>query len=162
MKKEDKILIIGIGNCGREDDGLGWAFLDKIKTFLPNFFDIEYRYQLQVEDASLITQYDKVFFVDAYKKKTENGFFIKEGTPVETHSFTSHALAPETILFLAQSLFNKLPESNIIGISGENFELKIGLTKSANKNLINALDYFLNTIINQPQIIKNKKASIFQ
>ncbi len=36
MKNYDnKNIIIGIGNCGREDDGLGWAFLDEIKSKLP-------------------------------------------------------------------------------------------------------------------------------
>ena len=24
-------LVFGIGNCGRGDDGLGWAFLDRIR-----------------------------------------------------------------------------------------------------------------------------------
>ena len=61
MKNLDKIIIIGVGNSGRQDDGLGWAFLDEIKRKFPGI-KIEYKYQLQIEDADLISSYDTVFF----------------------------------------------------------------------------------------------------
>lgn len=143
---DSNILIIGIGNSGREDDGLGWAFLDEIKPNLPAHFDIEYRYQLQIEDAELITHYKKVFFVDAHKN-IERNVIIEKCLPRDTHSISSHALHPETILHLTNSVYNKNPESYIIGISGESYELKIGLTKKGKTNLKEALSLFLNEII---------------
>ena len=142
MKKEDKTIVIAIGNCGREDDGLGWAFLDQIKHNLSNNFDIEYRYQLQVEDAELISNYKKVYFVDACKNETKNGFFIKKCLPIETYSFTSHALSPETILHLTTNLYHKKPESFIVGISGKSFQLKMGLTDKAITNLQESVSFF--------------------
>ena len=57
-----KTLLFGIGNSGRSDDGLGWEFLDKIKPNFPIDFDMEYRYQLQIEDAELAKQYQRVMF----------------------------------------------------------------------------------------------------
>ena len=143
MKNYDnKTILIGIGNCGREDDGLGWAFLDEIKPKLPSHFDIEYRYQLQIEDAELISHYDTVYFIDAHKDRLENGFNCEKCIPVETHHFSSHELPPETILYLAESIYDKKPKSNIIGISGESFNLNIGLTESAQQNLISAISFF--------------------
>ena len=58
-------LLVGIGNSGRQDDGLGWAFLDRIEQ--DALFDgrIEYRYQLQVEDAALVRDAARIVFVDA-------------------------------------------------------------------------------------------------
>ena len=51
MKKSDyKTIILGIGNNGRQDDGLGWAFLDFLEE-QNTTIDLEYRYQLQIEDA---------------------------------------------------------------------------------------------------------------
>ncbi len=148
MKKyECKTILLGIGNSGRQDDGLGWAFLDKISSKLPPNFDIEYRYQLQIEDAELISNYDQVFFVDAHKLILDNGVIIEKCFPKETHHFSSHALPPETILFLAKTVYGKNPESYIIGISGESFELKMGLTKKGKTNLKKALSLFLNKII---------------
>ncbi|MBV1923693.1 MAG: hydrogenase maturation protease [Flavobacteriaceae bacterium] len=139
---DNKTILIGIGNCGREDDGLGWAFLDEIKSKLPSHFDVEYRYQLQIEDAELISHYDAVYFIDAHKDTLENGFNCEKCIPVKTHHFSSHELPPETILFLAESIYDKKPESLIIGISGESFNLNIGLTEFAQQNLKNAVSFF--------------------
>ena len=47
----EPLLIIGIGNSSRGDDGLGWAFLDTISQMQPLPGQLEYRYQLVVEDA---------------------------------------------------------------------------------------------------------------
>lgn len=140
MKEEgNNILLIGIGNSGREDDGLGWAFLDLLKPELPDNFDIEYRYQLQIEDAEMISHYQKVFFIDADKTPETNDFTIQKCFPKETHHFSSHALPPETILYLASTVYNKKPESYIVGISGKSYQLEIGLTKNAKLNLEKAI-----------------------
>ncbi len=137
-----RILIIGIGNCGRADDGLGWAFIDKIKENLPDNFDCEYKYQLQVEDAELISHYDLVYFVDAHKEQFDNGYICSEGYPIATHSFSTHELDPETVLYLTKNIYNKLPKSYILGISGLSFQLEMGLSDKAKVNLSNALDFF--------------------
>lgn len=153
MKKyECKSILIGIGNSGRQDDGLGWAFLDKISPKLPPNYDVEYRYQLQIEDAELISHYDQVFFVDAHKQLFKNGVTIEKCFPKETHNFSSHALPPETILYLANNVYHKNPESYIIGINGKHFELEIGLTDFAIANLKKSLSLFSNQFIMQKQI----------
>ena len=148
MKEEgNNILLIGIGNSGREDDGLGWAFIDHLKPELPDNYDVEYRYQLQIEDAEMISHYQKVFFIDADKAPETNEFIINECFPKETHHFSSHALPPETILYLASSVYGKNPESYIVGISGESYQLKNGLTKDAKSNLKKAINSFKKEVI---------------
>ena len=143
MKEEGKnILLIGIGNSGREDDGLGWAFLDHLKPELPANYDIEYRYQLQIEDAEMISHYQKVFFIDADKTPETIDFILSECFPKETHHFSSHALPPETILYLANTVYGKNPESYIVGISGESYQLEIGLTEKGKSNLEKAIYSF--------------------
>ncbi|HPW63523.1 MAG TPA: hypothetical protein PLJ13_14595, partial [Cyclobacteriaceae bacterium] len=56
LKTDSRILMIGIGNNGRSDDALGWNFVDEFSN-REDLFDIEHRYQLQIEDALLITEY---------------------------------------------------------------------------------------------------------
>jgi Ni,Fe-hydrogenase maturation factor len=74
-EKDKDIIVLGIGNTGRQDDGLGWLFLDRLKE--AGFEGaMEYRYQLQVEDAELISRYSQVIFVDASKTDLSNGFFL--------------------------------------------------------------------------------------
>lgn len=139
---ETKHLILGIGNSGRQDDGLGWKFLDKIKETLPNNYDCEYRYQLQIEDAELISTYNSVYFVDAHKEQFDDGYILKECYPKSDQGFTTHQLAPETVLYIANKLYNAELRSYILGISGQYFDLQIGLTKLAYSNLSKAITFF--------------------
>jgi Ni,Fe-hydrogenase maturation factor len=75
MKKLDRTIILGIGNNGRQDDGLGWLFLDSLKD-LESKLTLEYRYQLQIEDAELISNYKTVIFVDASKSQPRRWFLF--------------------------------------------------------------------------------------
>jgi hydrogenase maturation protease len=137
---------LGIGNTGRQDDGLGWLFLDFLKT-QKNSYVLEYRYQLQIEDAELISNYDEVIFVDATKEETNDGFFLKPCQASDKYSFSTHALAPETILYLTNKLYDHNPNSSIFGIQGYEWELKIGLSKRANENLDKAKNYFIDKVL---------------
>ena len=72
----NKLLLIGIGNSGRGDDGLGWKFTDLISEKNYHWIDLEYRYQLQIEDTELINNYDTIVFVDASHTVLKDGFEI--------------------------------------------------------------------------------------
>lgn len=138
-----KRLIIGIGNSARADDGLGWTFVEKIKDRLPDAFDYELRYQLQVEDSELICHYDTVIFVDATKASHSSGFELKPCEIAEHYYFSSHAQNPETVVYLAQTLYEVQPKAYVLGISGKEWELGEGLSADAELNLIRAIDHFI-------------------
>lgn len=152
--EKSDILIIGIGNSGRSDDGLGWKFVDIASHTIQNSFDVEYRYQLQVEDADLVSKYNKVIFADASQAATENGFEISPCKKVGHYFFSSHLQSPETILYLAEMLYNKKPEAFTIAIEGKNWELGTLLSREAEKNLKKALEYFEKTFLPSIQPFK--------
>ncbi len=135
-------LIFGIGNNGRCDDGLGWAFINSIKK--DGFFKGKLlpRYQLQIEDAERISHFDQVIFVDAYKGDLENGFEWKECEASNSPAFTTHNLAPDTIVYLCQELYHKFPKAYTLLIQGEVWDLNIGMTSTAQENLRKALRFF--------------------
>ena len=148
IKATKTCLILGIGNYGRQDDGLGWEFLDMLQKD-PNLkvnLQLEYRYQLQIEDAELLCNYDYIFFVDASKRILEEGFQITEGVPSNQYGFTSHSLVPETILFLSNQLYEHQPKAYILEIEGFKWSLMQGLSIKAKINLIKAFSYFLKFI----------------
>lgn len=151
LKTDRRILLIGIGNNGRSDDALGWNFVDEYSS-LNHIFDLEYRYQLQIEDALLITEYKKVIFVDASHKQYENGYSFYKCIPTRTEAFTTHKLEPETVLWLANDLFNQSPEVYVMAISGVNWELHQGITPIAQQNFERAISFFKDWL--------NKKRSI--
>jgi hydrogenase maturation protease len=150
-----RILLIGIGNCGRGDDGLGWRFADYICESGYDFFDVEYRYQLQVEDAELVRNYDMVIFVDATIAKNGSGFEMKLCKPATGFYFSSHKQSPETILFLSAHLFDKSPEAYVLSISGCEWDLKTLLHENAEKNLNAAIDHFENDFL--PSILPHRR-----
>jgi hydrogenase maturation protease len=122
-------LLVGIGNNGRGDDGLGWAFVEAIEKQGVFPGDTLLRYQLQVEDADLIAEYNQVIFVDAFKGKLNEGFSYKKCNPAKQFAFTTHRLAPETVVYLCQELYQKNPEAYLLLINGEKWELEIGLSE---------------------------------
>ena len=139
---ENKTIVLGIGNIGRQDDGLGWLFLDYLNDEGFKDIEIEYRYQLQIEDDELISNYENVIFIDATKEQTKNGFYYKICESSDKFGFSSHELVPETILYLANNLYNHNPKAFILGIQGYEWNLEIGLSVEAKVNLNNAKRYF--------------------
>jgi len=137
-----RTVIIGIGNSGRGDDGLGWAFLEEIEQKWQDLFDFEYRYQLQIEDAELISHYERVLFVDADLNQHKRGFEFRLLPALARTSFTTHEMSPENVLDLCQKIYTKSPDCFILAISGVSFELELGLTENGARNLLNSLYYF--------------------
>lgn len=129
-------LIYGIGNVGRQDDGLGWAFVDRLEaeTHCPAA-EIRRHYQLNLEDAELISHKKRVLFVDATKDTSVRTFTIKPAEPKMDFSFTSHTISISSIVATCQKCFDCSPEVYVLAIRGYEWELEIGLTQKAERNL---------------------------
>ena len=136
-----KTFIIGIGNSGRQDDGLGWALLDELSRFTDFQGELIYRYQLNIEDAELIKEAETVIFVDATKEEGPD-YALQHLEPGGAFEFTSHALKPEVILALCQSLYEKFPSAYTFLIKGYEWELGTGLTPDAQRNLERSTSFF--------------------
>lgn len=133
---DDSSLIYGIGNIGRQDDGLGWAFIDWLETAsgCAKADKVKF-YQLNLEDADLISHKQRVLFVDASKDTTVDSFRLYKAEPKMDFSFTSHAMSIETIMATCWQCFGKMPEVHVLAIRGYQWELQIGLTEQAENNL---------------------------
>lgn len=141
---DDSCLIYGIGNVGRQDDGLGWAFVDWLQAqgFCSNA-DLERKYQLLLEDAELISNKEHVLFVDATKDTSVKSFTVERVAPRMDFSFTSHAISIPAIMATCQQCFERLPAVHLLAIRGFEFELELGLTRAAQRNLDDAKAYLL-------------------
>jgi hydrogenase maturation protease len=141
VPKMDKGLLIGIGNAAMGDDGLGWALADAVKEFLPKNLHTEYRYQLQVEDAMMVSDYDMVIFADASEEDLPGGFAFTPCYPAAHYFFSSHQQSPETILYLGEQLYQKKPTAFVLALSGYTWELGEELSPQAKVNLESAVQY---------------------
>lgn len=135
-------LIYGIGNDGRQDDGLGWAFIDRLEQIRPRpRARLRRTYQLGLEDADLISRYTRVLFVDATKDPAVESFTLSRPEPRLDFSFTSHALSVPSILATTQQCFDHVPDTYVLAIRGYEWELQQGLTSSAQQNLTHSVEF---------------------
>ena len=91
-------LLFGIGNCSRGDDGLGWAFLDRVLQQADFQGQAEYRYQLGVEDAALVARAGRVIFIDSCNGPIDGGFAWQQCEASAEFEFTSHVLPPGAVM----------------------------------------------------------------
>lgn len=136
------VLLIGFGNPGRLDDGLGPALAGIVEEMNLPGVTVEADYQLTVEDAAGVARHDVVVFADADVGGAEP-FWVKRIHPEATSlSFSSHSVGPQAVLSLAKELFHAEPEGYILGIRGYVFdEFGEKLSPKAKANLACAASY---------------------
>mgnify|MGYP001164416143 CR=1 FL=1 len=129
-------LIYGIGNDGRQDDGLGWALIDELeRQGACRYAQLFRNFQLQLEDADLISGMRRVLFVDATKSARVADCELGLVEPKLDFSFTSHEISAASILATCRLCFGKAPEVHMLAIRGYEWELRMGLTAAAARNL---------------------------
>ena len=142
-----EILILGYGNPGRLDDGLGPALARAVSALQLPAVTVDANYQLTVEDAAEIAEYDVVVFADADVSGPEP-FHVKRIEPGPARvGFSSHSVSPEDVLSLARQLFDAEPEAYVLGIRGYEFnEFGETLSDRARANLDRAVAYVADAV----------------
>jgi hydrogenase maturation protease len=143
--------VYGYGNPGRQDDGLGYEMVRMLEKWAGSenihgiYFDSNY--QLNIEDAEIVSRYDMVVFVDASTEEIDD-FLLTEVTGESDVAFTTHAASPGYIVKLCHDLFDKHPQVYLMHIKGYEWEFQEGLTLHAKKNLENAFHFLTNHLMN--------------
>jgi hydrogenase maturation protease len=138
-----RVLVIGYGNPGRLDDGLGPALADAIEARHLAGVDVESDYQLSVEDAHTVAAHDVVIFADAAVVGQEPFAFtpVAEST-AEQPGYSSHAAEPGDVVALARRLFGAATRAFALGIRGYEFNaFGEGLSGPARRNLDEAVEF---------------------
>lgn len=137
------ILVIGYGNPGRLDDGLGPEFAERLLELdLPDV-TIESNYQLNIEDAELISRFDIVVFADASVDATEPFEFKPLGKQAPMVGFSSHSITAGSLLGLAEDIFDATPSAYTLAIRGYDFdEFGEHLSVQAQANLDATVSFF--------------------
>ncbi len=147
---DNGIYIIGYGNPGRQDDGLGPAFIHLIDEWEIDCIATQMNYQLTVEDACDISRFNIVIFVDATRDTSEAFYFREIGTSTLESGLSSHSLSPQALIELCHTLFYAFPKAYVLGIRGYQFErFEEKLTPEAEHNLEQAYLFFKNWIVSK-------------
>jgi hydrogenase maturation protease len=150
--RASRILVYGYGNPGRQDDGLGIDLTIEIEKWckekgLGNIF-FDQNYQLNIEDAEKISNYDQVIFADASINDV-GPFSFEEVIPELKTEFTMHLVSPSFVLGLCQQVFNKRPKVYQLQIKGFSWEFMEQSSNGANNNLKEAVEFLKKYFIKQ-------------
>jgi hydrogenase maturation protease len=138
-----KFLLIGYGNPGRLDDGLGPALAEVIENLDLPGVTVDIDYQLTVEDAALVAEHETVIFADACVD-SEGPFSFKPIQPKSALSFSSHSVEPDALMALSIELFGATTKGYALGIRGYEFdEFDERLTSQAKENLQKAIQFII-------------------
>lgn len=146
-------LIYGYGNPGRQDDGLGNAFVDEMERWAASEklegITFDSNYQLNIEDAAAIAENDLVIFVDASTEDIED--FVLTPVNAETRvAFTTHAASPGYIVDLCRQLYERVPATYLMHIKGYEWAFREGLSDKSRKNLEKALHH-MKALLKNPE-----------
>ncbi len=136
-----RVLVLGYGNPGRRDDGLGPAFARRVEDWAGDrdpgqpCIAVQVAYQLNIEDAALVAEHDHVVFVDATTQGPPVQF--SELSPsAHTCEFTTHSVTPAGILGLARDVFGARPGAWALAVRGYEFgDFGERLSSQATENL---------------------------
>ncbi len=142
MMVNPETLMLGWGNQGRRDDGLGPALVDIFaRRPLPGL-TVDSDYQLQVEDAFEVARFPRVILVDADRSGPEPFSFRRLEPAAQSLSFSSHSVTAGGLLALTRELFGRRPEAWLLGIRGYEFDcFDESLSAPAHRNLAAAADF---------------------
>ncbi len=133
------VLIIGIGNPLRGDDGLGWQaarqlthtlgaeaearFLDEHRCLSPDgAVEVMACQQLTLDLVEAVHTAGYVVFVDA-SVNGEPGLLTAEAvTPGTPQELISHQFDPPTLLAAVKALYGACPEAELLSIVAKSFE----------------------------------------
>jgi hydrogenase maturation protease len=150
MTPPARILVLGYGNPGRLDDGLGPACAAALAGRGLTGVTLEADYQLNVEDAELAAAHDIAVFVDA----AVNGpapFALRrlESPPANAAvlSFSTHSVSPAAVVALAREMFGGAVDGYVLAIRGYDFnEFGERLSPAAAENLRSAVEFLAERI----------------
>jgi len=150
---KQKVLVVGIGNPVRQDDGIGpycvkilQQTLDGAKRKLVDCMTV---HQLDVIHCDTFSEYPFIIFIDADALNGPEAFRLEVIHPEPgPQPFTSHIGSIPEILSLTGSIFGVFPKAYLVAVRGMSFEVGEDLTPVAVKNANEALE-IVNRLIDE-------------
>lgn len=142
MGVRGSVLILGYGNPARGDDGLGPALIERLDALALKNLETRVDYQLCVEDAMDIGDFEQVIFVDASLDVAPPYQHCALPETLTPKTLDTHSISPEALIHLARTLFGARTKASILAIRGYDFvPFSESLSAQAVLNLSAAFEY---------------------
>ena len=145
--KEDnskEVLVIGIGNPLRSDDGVGLYVAECIEAKGLEAVKVWVTQQLQVEDIERMLEFQRVILVDASIDGPSLDF-----RPIDNlagHTSSSHHLSAETFVNLASQIYHQELRMHLCSIKGHCFEVGEKISTQVHENAQKAIELICRNI----------------
>ncbi len=129
-------IVVGYGNRGRGDDGLGPHVVERLRRRLwgasgVGLVSVPF---LAPEMAEDLAPAGEVIFVDATLERLPGGRCWTRIEPVQEASFClTHSVSPGFLLNLIERLYQRRPEARLLSIQGDEFDHGSGLSLEAER-----------------------------
>ena len=123
-------LVIGYGNPLRSDDGIGWQVAERLAGD-PRMAGVEIlqRHQLTPELALDVSTAGLVVLVDARSGPPPGTVTVERVEPAPTSGTTwSHHLGPASLIGLAQELYGRAGDVQVVSVGVASLEVGEGLS----------------------------------
>lgn len=126
-------IVIGYGNPSRCDDSVGHYIVDKIAEAAGDSIDCLACYQLDIELADTIKDYELIIFTDAHVNFPEE-LRVVDVEPIFSSSAFTHLFTPGSLLSLANTLYQKTPRAFLVSVRGHDFSFGTELSEKTQKS----------------------------
>jgi len=115
------VLVIGVGNPLRGDDGLGWHAIRELRATLPGgIAELIACHQLTPELAEPVARARRVIFIDAALGEEPGAVNVQPVDPGSLAPVTfSHQLDPPALMQYAKQLYESQPEAWTISVNSK-------------------------------------------
>jgi hydrogenase maturation protease len=131
-------LVIGYGNPGRGDDGLGVRLAERLEAEAPPGVDVEAAFQPGIEHAAGVAEHDWVLFLDA-AADARPPCELRRVDPRPDLRLGSHEVDLGAILAIAAESFGRRTPAWLLAVRGYAFDMAEELSEAAAGNLEAAL-----------------------
>lgn len=139
-----RMLVIGFGNPARGDDGLGPALAERLRALSLAGVTVESDYQLVIEHAAMVAEYDVVVFADAARDAGEAPFYFREIAASDDTGGSTHSVSPGQVLAIAAACFGKRPRAYLLGMRATRLDdFSERLSPEAREVLERALEHLM-------------------
>ncbi len=142
-----EILVIGVGNTLREDDGVGVHLVRKLQNSFSGRLDCLEVYDPDILLAEQMAEYAETLVIDA--------MIIEDGAPfrlvpllpaksmLPSAGFVTHAFDWGAVLKMTEELFGKTLKTSLVGVSARNFGISETLSPFCHSNAEKAFDFLM-------------------
>lgn len=143
---DPRVLVIGYGNAGRRDDGLGPAIAETLGGLALPGVQVRVAVQLAPEDAVDAARAERVIFVDAARSGREPFAWHDVAPHLDAGDAAAHGIAPETLLGLCAGVYGRAPQGRLLAVRGYAFGVSEGMSRGARANLAAAVNALVDAV----------------